>query len=161
MKVFISWSGDAGQRLAYRLFEWLPSIVPEAKTFLSSEIPGGAEWFRSLADALKGAEFGIVCLTPEAQRSQWLAFEAGALWRQTRGARVVPIVAGLASADIVGPLAQLQAKRFERRDVRSLCEQMALATGLEVKRFQLNFKVIWPNLERDVRNDLTPFGISV
>lgn len=161
MKVFISWSGDPGQRLAYRLNEWLPSIVPNAAPFLSSEIPGGAEWFRSLADALNGTEFGIVCLTPDAQKSVWLAFEAGALWQQTGGARVVPMVAGLAAADIVGPLAQLQAKRFERRDVRSVCDQIAQATGLEPKRFQLNFEGIWPNLERDVRTDLAGYGISI
>lgn len=158
MKVFISWSGEAGQRLGYRLNEWLPSIVPDAKPFLSSEIPGGAEWFKSLADALTGAQFGIVCLTPEAQRSPWLAFEAGALWRE--GARVVPVVAGLPPGDVIGPLAQLQAKRFERRDIRSVCEQIAQATGLESKRFQLNFEGIWPSLERDVRNDLAGYGIN-
>ena len=161
MKIFISWSGDAGRQLAYRLNEWLPSIVPKAEPFLSSEIPGGAEWFRSLTDSLKGAEFGFVCLTPEAQKSPWLLFEAGALWRQTEGTRVVPIVAGLATSKIVGPLAHLQAKRFERRDVRSVCEQIAHATGLEPKRFQLNFEGIWPNLERDVRNDLVRYGIKV
>jgi hypothetical protein len=160
MKVFISWSGDAGQRLGYRLNEWLPSIVPDAKPFLSSEIPAGAEWFRSLAAALKDAKFGIVCLTPEAQKSTWLTFEAGALWGQT-GGRVVPIVAGVTINDIVGPLAQLQAKRFERRDIRSVCEQMAQATGLEVKRFQLNFEGIWPSLERDVRTDLAGYGITI
>ena len=161
MKVFISWSGDAGQRLAYRVNEWLPSIVPNASPFLSSEIPGGAEWFRLLADALAGAEFGIVCVTPEALKSPWLAFEAGALWRQTGGTRVVPLVAGVGPGDVVGPFAQLQAKRFERRDVRSVCEQIAQATKLESKRFQLNFEGIWPSLERDVRNDLAGYGISI
>jgi hypothetical protein len=161
MKVFISWSGDAGQRLGYRLNEWLPSIVPEVEPFLSSEIPGGAAWFSSLATALEGAKFGIICLTPEAQKSPWLAFEAGALWRQTGGTGVVAILAGLATSDIVGPFAQLQAKRFERRDVRSVCDQIAQATGLESKRFQLNFEGIWPALERDVRNDLAGYGITI
>ena len=161
MKVFISWSGDPGKQLAYRLYEWLPSIVPKAQPFLSSQIPGGAEWFRSLTDALAGAEVGIVCLTPEALKSPWLAFEAGALWQQTGGARVVPIVAGLATSDIVGPLAQLQAKRFERRDVRSLCEQIAQLTGLDSKRFQLNFEGIWPKLEQQVRSDLADYDIRI
>jgi hypothetical protein len=160
MKVFISWSGEAGKRLGYRLNEWLPSIVPDAEPFLSSEIPGGAAWFSSLAAALEGAKFGIICLTPEAQKSSWLAFEAGALWRQT-GTGVVPILAGLTTNDIVGPFAQLQAKRFERRDIRSVCDQIAQATGLESKRFQLNFEGIWPALERDVRNDLASCGISI
>ena len=110
VKVFISWSGDAGQRLGSRLTEWLPSIVPEAEPFLSSEIPGGAAWFSSLAAALEGAKFGIICLTPEAQKSPWLAFEAGALWRQTGGTGVVPILAGLATSDIVGPFAPTAGK---------------------------------------------------
>jgi hypothetical protein len=161
MKVFISWSGDAGQRLAHRLHEWLPSIVPEASPFLSSEISGGEEWFTSLADALADAEFGIVCVTPKALKSPWLAFEAGALWRQTGRTRVVPLVAGLGTGDVVGPFAHLQAKRFERRNVRSVCEQIAQATKLESKRFQLNFEGIWPKLERDVRKDLAVYKIRI
>ncbi|WP_084150719.1 TIR domain-containing protein [Azohydromonas australica] len=159
MKVFVSWSGEAGHALGYRINEWLPSIVPDAKPFFSAEVPGGYKWFEFLVAAITDARFGIICLTPESQRSPWLFFEAGALWQQ--GSQIIPVTVGLETSNIAGPFAQVQAKRFERRDIRSVFQQIATATHLDQKRFQLNFEGIWPNIERDVRNDLAPYGITV
>lgn len=80
MKLFISWSGETSQQIALQLRKWLPLILPAAKPFITStDIDKGAKWLGEIHSELEASNFGIVCLTPDNIRSQWLAFEAGAL----------------------------------------------------------------------------------
>jgi hypothetical protein len=80
MKVFISWSGERSKRIAEAFRDLLGDILQNVESWLSFEdIQKGARWNSEIAVQLKDSNLGLVCLTPEAQESPWLLFEAGAL----------------------------------------------------------------------------------
>ena len=102
--------------------------------------------------ALDGTDFGIVCLTLENQHSPWLMFEAGALARHLKTARVVPLCIDIDPEDITGPLADWQARRLDQDGTRRLvCDLNAITTKPlpEQALIQL-FEITWPRLEAAV-----------
>jgi hypothetical protein len=48
IKIFVSWSGDRSYQFAEKLYEWLPTIVPNVKVFFSPELGGGYLWLGKL-----------------------------------------------------------------------------------------------------------------
>src|SRR5438552_8999347 len=129
--IFFSWSGQRSYHVAHRLSEWLPSIVPQVVPFLSSDIPAGAMWLQDISNHLASAEMGIICVTKDNINSQWLNFEAGALWnRFSAGIPICPVLLGLTPSELTGPLSQFQSKRFDERDIKVLCRLLAEKTGL-------------------------------
>jgi hypothetical protein len=115
MKVFISWSGQRSQALAQALRGWLPLVLHYVEPWVSeSDIAAGDRWAQSIAEELEASNFGILCITPENLNSQWVLFEAGALAKSMQDAKVIPLLFGLEFSDISGPLAQFQAKKFEK-----------------------------------------------
>ena len=81
MKVFISWSGETSFEVAKILKEWIPCIIQDVEPYFSSEdIDKGARWSTDIAKELEEASFGILCVTRDNLQSQWLNFEAGALY---------------------------------------------------------------------------------
>ncbi len=49
-------------------------------------------------------------------KAPWLMFEAGALAKSVKGSRLVPLLFGIESADIKGPLIHFQAAAFSNRN---------------------------------------------
>ncbi len=119
-RIFLCWSGTRSRKLADALASWLPNALGDlVETSMSTEIEKGAEWFEELLKALDNARCGILCLTPEAVESRWLHFESGLLVRalsqipNTRAddgqaKRVFPLLYGVKSGTLVGPLASYQ-----------------------------------------------------
>lgn len=69
MKVFTTWSGSRSGRLALKLYEWLPLVLPQVQTWMSTEsIRMGAHWPSELRSGLSGTLFGILCVLPELSR---------------------------------------------------------------------------------------------
>lgn len=153
----MSWSGKKSWHLAHRMAEWMPAIVPNIEFFLSSEIPAGARWLDHLKEGLSGASMAILCITSENMNSQWLNFEAGAMWnRFDQDIPVCPLLFGVAPEELTGPLNQFQSKSFTERDVKSLAELIAKKsnfTGDRSDRVKINFEITWSRLERDVLQD--------
>ena len=80
MKIVISWSGERSKAIAEIFRLWLPCCLQYIEPWMSdSDIPKGKRWALELAGQLAGANFGLVCLTPENLYSPWVNFEAGAL----------------------------------------------------------------------------------
>ena len=94
MKIFLSWSGEVSHEVAKVLDSWLPCVLQGAETFLSSDISKGDRWSDVLAEELKEAHYGIICVTPFNIHRPWMNFEAGGLSRVispgARGAVPVP-----------------------------------------------------------------------
>lgn len=156
MKVFISWSGPRSHRVALALHAWLPLVLPRAVPFVSSEdIDKGARWGPALTAELDATRFGIICLFPENLRSDWVIFEAGAISQSQsmEKARVAPLLVGVATKDVPGPLAQFQCTAFEKADVRKLVHSINRASDEQVDARQLDeaFERHWPQLEGVVR----------
>jgi len=77
MRVFVSWSGERGRKLAEATSRWLPSVVPGVEPWISTEIRKGALWPSELLRSLDAADAAILCVTGEGSSSPWLTFESG------------------------------------------------------------------------------------
>jgi TIR domain len=116
MKIFISWAGPQSRNIADQLHKWLPYVIQFAKPFISSgDIPRGARWGNMLAEELKATEYGIICITRHNITSPWLNFEAGALSKMVGQAYVSPLLFGVESSMLQGPLSQFQATVFDKQ----------------------------------------------
>lgn len=151
MKVFISWSGERSRLLAQALYDWLPLVLHYAKPWLSeADISAGDRWAQVVAKELETSNFGIICVTPENLVSPWILFEAGALAKSMQGSKVIPLLFNLEFSDISGPLAQFQAKKFERNGLSEVIHSInhsADQTVPEDRTKQL-FSALWPELEK-------------
>jgi hypothetical protein len=150
VRVFLSWSGQSSRKLAEALRDWLPSVLQMVEPYMSAEDTAkGARWPQEVARQLEESEFGIICVTRDNQRSEWLNFESGALSKSVLGGRVVPLLLGVDEIDPRHPLWQFQSARCERGDVLRLVRDINKAgeralPGEQVERY---FGKWWPDLE--------------
>jgi hypothetical protein len=80
MNIFLSWSGPVSQDVARALRKWLPYFLHSIKPFMSAvDIAKGEKWTDDLSHELRGAEYGVVCVTPFNLHKAWMNFESGAL----------------------------------------------------------------------------------
>lgn len=154
MKLFISWSGETSQQIAQQLWNWFPLILPAVKPFITTtDIDKGARWQGEISRELEASDFGIVCLTAENLKSQWLAFEAGALSKHL-GGKAATILFGVAHAQVQAPLNMFQGTLFTETDFRQLISSINNAVSGEDKRpeAQLDhlFPRLWPDLNKEI-----------
>jgi hypothetical protein len=151
MELFISWSGPRSKAAAEALRDWLPKLINAVRPWLScADIDKGARWSIDIATRLANASVGILCLTPGNIRSDWLIFEAGALSKTLEDTHVCPLLFGLEPADVAGPLAQFQATRATREEMRALITTINRALeddALSEKHLDEVFNVWWPKLD--------------
>jgi hypothetical protein len=111
LRIFLSWSGQDSHDLASALRSWLHDVNHLFAPWMSSQdITKGQRWNSELIDALRITNQGIICVTPDNIDSRWLHFEAGALLGigPTDTTRVRPVLLGLSSDQLTGPLATFQ-----------------------------------------------------
>ena len=121
MKVFISWSGQRSAAVADALRYWLPKVIQALEPWMSADdIEKGTRWRSGLASELEQSSVGIICLTRENLDSTWIHFEAGALSKQQQNTYVCTFLFGLEAPDLKEPLAQFQATKSTKDDVRKL-----------------------------------------
>jgi hypothetical protein len=123
------------------------------KPWLSeADVAAGDRWAQAVAKELESSNFGIICVTPENVRSPWVLFEAGALAKSMQGARVIPLLFNLEFSDISGPLAQFQAKKFERSGLAEVIHSVNQAADQPVPedRARQLFSALWPELEKQL-----------
>jgi TIR domain len=119
MRVFISWSGPVGERVAEAVKIWLRGVIQATRPFASSQgIAAGARSMAVLAKELESADFGIVCVSKSTQHSPWINFEAGALAKSLSRGMVAPLLIDLNQEDLDGPLSQFQS--VDSRDRESV-----------------------------------------
>ena len=156
VKLFISWSGKTSRQIAEKLKDFLSIQFREQLNifFSQDDISAGKRWSNELAFELEKCEIGIFVYTSENLDSLWMAFEAGALSKRIDTSRVIPLVFGTNVTDLVGPLAQFQAKRFKREEILKTLEAInnclgenGNATRNDFNRF-LDFA--WGTLETEI-----------
>jgi hypothetical protein len=150
MNVFISWSGERSRKVATALKEWLPIVIQSVVPWFSPEdIDKGARWMAELAKQLDKLNMGIICVTPENREAPWLLFEAGALSKALDTSLVCPLLLGVEPADLQGPLAQFQATRATREDVRKLLDTINKNSESSLAEPQIEqlFSFLWPGFE--------------
>lgn len=151
MRLFISWSGERSRLVAAALSGWLPSIFPTVQPFFSPEIEKGSKWGDEIDTALEGTSFGIVCLTPENLKSEWVHYEAGAL-SKLPGAKIWTLLVGVRYVDVVPPLSRFQHTEADESDIWLLIVAINAAieraggAAWKEDRLQRNFALHWPDL---------------
>ncbi len=151
MKVFISWSGPRGRYVAEKLRSWLPDVIQATQPWMSErDISAGARGLPEIGAQLSETNFGIICLTRSNQHAPWLLFESGALAKTLEDTFVVPYLIDMEPSDVQGPLAQFQAKRWNKEGTLELVRSVNRAFGkdaLEEERVKRLFERSWPELQ--------------
>ncbi|WP_084264785.1 TIR domain-containing protein [Actinomadura macra] len=151
MKIFLSWSGERSKKMAEALKIWLPDVIQALNPWVSThDIGKGSRGLAEIATELKGASFGIICVTPENQREEWINFEAGALSKEVDNALVVPLLLDLNIAELKGPLAQFQATLGQSRDdfarlMKDINDTLGV-NQISPERLQRSFEKSWQEL---------------
>jgi len=127
MKIFLSWSGDRSRAVAAALDDWLRRVIHAVKPFYSAEISKGAKWSNEIDAALKGTQYGIVCLTPDNLDSVWIHYEAGALSKLDE-APIWTFLVGLSPGDVSQPLGRFQHTQAVKGDTFKLLKAITPAS---------------------------------
>lgn len=121
MKVFISWSGPRSRAVAEALNDWLRRVIQAVRPFYSPDIEKGAKWSSEIDHALEGTAFGIICLTKDNLRSEWIHYEAGAL-SKTPDAMIWTLLLDVQPSEVGQPLGKFQHTIAEKEDVWKLVQ---------------------------------------
>lgn len=154
MKVFISWSGNRSKALAEGLREMLPLVLHYVEPWLSgADIDAGERWTTEIGRELQESDFGLLCLTRENLNAPWILFEAGALAKSLDKARVVPLLFDIDFSDVTFPLAQFQAKKFEKKGIYEVVQSVnAIATNAVLaNRIDRLFEMAWHSLSEAIK----------
>lgn len=125
MNVFISWSGNRSRAVAIALKEWLSDILQSTTAWMSEhDLDAGVRWSHRLSKVLEDSNLGVICLTPENQKSAWILFEAGALSKSLQESRLVPFLIDMLPRDVEPPLSQFQAVQADQMGTLKLMESI-------------------------------------
>jgi hypothetical protein len=151
LKTFISHSGVRSRSLAEELESFVRRLVPSSNPWISpTGIDKGTRWGAELAQSLGDSSAGIVCLTPENLKEEWILFEAGALSREPSD-RVWTFLFDVKDSDLPAPLAQFQNTKATKADVLLLMQSINRVVGGNlVKDADLvyMFEKLWPELDK-------------
>lgn len=149
MQVFISWSGDRSKAVAAAIRDWMPLVIQSVKPWFSPEdIDKGARWLSDLNGQLEKQSVAVICVTPESANAPWLLFEVGALSKALEASWVRPVLFGMEPTDVQGPLAQFQATRTNKEDMRRLLGTVnkRLEAPLSDQQLDTLHDLLWPQL---------------
>ncbi|WP_084251730.1 toll/interleukin-1 receptor domain-containing protein [Bradyrhizobium sp. AT1] len=159
MRVFISWSGDQSRALAETFRNWIPSALQYVKPYFTpADIEKGSKWATEIFKELSASSICILVLTRDNLASNWIMFEAGAISSALDRAKVCPVIFDLEETDLQGPLAQFQATKFNKEDIRKLFFTINAAAGdqkLSDAVLTTVFEKWWPDLEAQLHLVLT------
>jgi len=131
----------------------------------SHDIARGENWNNAINGELNDAEIGILFITSENINSNWLNFEAGALfsWKNENGQQgtVMPVM--INSQDITSVLSSSPLKQFQgtkslsQEDVKSIFDSINKQAGsnsLADATFQSTFDQWWPKINQEINQVL-------
>lgn len=155
VKIFISWSGKKSSAFAEILREWIPSVIQAAKPYYSTnDVAKGTRWSPEMAKELEESQIGIICMTRDNLQESWIMFEAGALSKNLGISKVCPVLFGLESTDLRGPLVQFQAARFNNSEIKRLMSMINRELGSDALPgdiFDSVFNKWWADLDKSVQ----------
>lgn len=155
MRVLISWSGQRSKLIAAAMHEFLGRVIQATEPWMSDkDISAGTVWLDELLGALEGAKAGILCLTPEMLKSEWVHLEAGALVKAVSKRCVAPYLFDMHFSDVQGPLSffqgNLATKEGTLRIVASINELMTDKKKLSEQGLKVQFEAHWPWFESEL-----------
>jgi hypothetical protein len=163
-KVFISWSGNLSKQVAVVWHDLLSHLFDAVVPFMSeADIGAGERGLARIETELADTLFGIIVVTQENQRSQWLNFEAGALSKNLPDAenRVAPCLVDFPlKSDATGPLTQFQATLLDREGIERILVAIADVMHLNTESLRQRFVFAWDAVYKDrfAKASETPAG---
>lgn len=157
MKIFISWSGETSKQIGEAFRNWIPDVLQFAHPYFTpSDVEKGQRWSSEIAANLEESKFGLFCITAENLYAPWLMFEAGAISKSTASSRVCPLLFGVETAQLTGPLLQFQATAFSEEEVYKFISSINDMHEHPLQEGALNraFQRWWPELNENVNNIL-------
>jgi hypothetical protein len=153
--VFISWSGARSKHIATALTAWLPTVLQQAKPWLSRNIEKGTRPLEEITCALETIEVGISCLTPENLSAPWILFEGGALSKRLgdQSRLCTYLLAGLEPKEVVLPLGMFQHTRALKDETKEMLVSLNKVIGDEPVAdsvLDTTFEKMWPDLEESI-----------
>lgn len=158
MNVFMSWSGGKSLAYAEEIKKLIENCIQSAKVFCSSEdIQNGENWANTLFDALRGAKFGIICLTKENMNSSWINFEAGAIVSKLEN-KMTAMLIDIGVDEITSPLSLYQASKIEKNSLLQLI--LAINKTLDTKIDEERIKKSFNHFYNDFSENIAKFVFS-
>lgn len=117
----------------------------------SEDIEKGQRWSEIISHSLEDHDIGIICVTPENTKSPWLLFEAGAISKNRKNSRTIPLLLGMSPTELSGPLKGFQATTIQKEDVRNLVRNLAGLSGESKDVVDERFEMFWPKFENKVQ----------
>lgn len=154
MQIFISWSGERSRQIGEAFRHWLPDVIQSVRPYFTpDDITKGQRWAAEIADKLQSSQFGLFCITNENLTAPWLLFEAGAVSKDTKTGKVCPLLFGVDSAQLSGPLLQFQATPYSRDELFKFLKSVNAETTHPLTEFQLEraFDRCWNELDEKVQ----------
>ena len=145
MKVFISWSGDAGKAAARAVGQSLSDVFTGVEPWISAvNIQPGQQWFAELMKALEDSRFAIACVTKRSLSAPWIMFESGAVSAKFASPKLVPLLLDCVAEDLVDPLARFNGVVFDEDSMRGLFASINASVGapLATKALSAAFKEV-------------------
>lgn len=157
MKLFISWSGNRSRVFAQGFAVWIRCVIQAARPWISTEdIPGGSNWFNQISSELSATSTGIICLTKENFRNEWIMFESGALFKGLPSNRLYTILIDLEVDDLVNsPLSAINHTKSTKTQVRKLVHDLNQQMGdhaLDQLTLEKVFETYWKDFEALLKN---------
>lgn len=120
----------------------------------AKDIPPGSVWFGKVLNEIDESNYAIACLTDGNINSQWMLWEAGALYGKLFDrSRIVPLLTGVPKAKIEGPLSMFQIVESTNFDeVSKLMRDLNLLADRPIPEDVLSERMLseWGKLESAV-----------
>lgn len=159
-KVFLAWSGERSKAVALAFYKWLPNVIQAIKPWMSEkDIPNGARWFSDISNNLKSSQLGIICLTPENLKNEWIHFESGALATNINTGLICTYLFQVGFANLIPPLSEFQHTTTDKASTLKLINTInqALKDNIEFEERALSeiqledvFNVYWDKFESEL-----------
>lgn len=154
MQIFISWSGEKSKQIGEAFRHWLPEVIQSVRPYFTpDDVAKGQRWAADIAESLHSSQFGLFCLTAENLTAPWLLFEAGAVSKDSRNGKVCPLLFGVDTAQLAGPLLQFQATPYSRDEVFKFMKAVNADTKDPLDEIQLTraFNRCWDELDEKIQ----------
>jgi len=140
VRVRISWFGEGARLAAWRLQQWLPSLLPSLDIQVADHRPDVPA--RERLAEVRAPNFTIFVVGPEPIESPWLGFEVGILAATHRPARVW-YLAGLPPSPL-GPMACFEHSPWTEDGLRQTILHLARVADEPIPRLEANLHTVWP-----------------
>lgn len=152
-RLYLCWSKGLGRLIAGEFRSWIKANMGTwVQPFFSElDIEGGELWSERIMGELARTRRGIVFVTREMADAPFVMFEAGALAKEFKQARVVPVLVDILPSELPGALKMLQGKAFDHDEILRVLLKLVPGISKDTRkhaRLALAFHTWWPKLTK-------------